>query len=401
MEGTPSTAPVTEIHRDDRFRTVVRVSSGVATLVGLVLLGIVTARGGPTFLPGLVLGLLATPLFGSLNRGDLRRVRITAEGLELVGGDGVVRTVDGHLVGGLAVAGPVVAGRLATLPIGLVPNMTGRILVVDHRGRVICARRAGWMRVADIEALARAAGVPWGAKQPRRVPGLSVPPPSGMEAPLPGTALDDPATGVMLAAFRRRRHRVAAISLAIPAIGIAALVVLANLPDDAPGRVALGWFGGLALGSFLLTVPIALIQLDEARRPLRLLRDARWWPVEAVVVSGLVTDQTARMVAVPDPTTGDLVTWKVAEGGGRGWLQGDDRTWFWLAVGGHKGDRRMVIAPPDRSDLALLERRLLGTIAAAEVRAQIRGEATEWHHRDAQEAWAAWAAAQHRPQVPG
>jgi hypothetical protein len=393
MEGHPTAAPVSEIAPDDRFRSAVRLSSAVATALGLVLTVLVVGQGRPVVLPGLFLGLLATPLIGSLNRGDLRRMRITPQGLELVGSDGVVRAIDGHLVGGLAVAGPVVAGRLANLPIGLVPNMTGRILVVDHRGRVICARRAGWMRVADVEALAHTAGVPWGAKQPRRVPGLSVPPPPGMEGPLPGTALDDPATATMIARFRRRRHRVAGVCLAIPVTGIAALVVLSNLPADAPGRLALGWFGGLALGSLLFTVPIALIQLDEARRPRRLLRSASWWPVEAVVVSGLVTDQTARVVAVPHPTTGDLLTWKVSEGGGRGWLQGDDRTWFWLAIDSRKGDRRAVIAPPDRSDLALLERRLLGSIAAAEVRAQIRGEAADWHHH---EAWAAWAQHQHQ-----
>jgi len=393
MEGLPTAAPVTEIAPDDRFRAIVRIISAATTAVVAVLSAFLVGQGVPPLILGAVLGLVLTPLVGSLSRGDLRRVRITAQGLDLLGHDGVVRAIDGRIIGGLAVTGPVIAGRLAALPIGLVPNMIGRIVVVDHNGRTVCARRAGWMRVADVEALARTAGVPWGGKQARRVPGLSTPPPPGMEAPLPGSALDDPATAAMLTPFRRRRHRVALICLAIPAAGITALVVLSNLPADAPGRLALGWFGGLALGSFLLTVPIALIQLDEARRPRSLLRGATWWPVEAVVVSGLITDQTARLVAVPHPATGDLLVWKVAEGGGRGWLQGDDRTWFWLAVDPRRGDRKAVIAPPDRSDLALLERRLLGSIASAEVRSQIQGEAAEWHQR---EAWAAWAAAQHQ-----
>ncbi|HMJ74787.1 MAG TPA: hypothetical protein VK507_02385 [Iamia sp.] len=388
-------APVTEIAPDDRFRAIVRLTSAAATALSVALCIFLVSQGFPLFFPCALIGLAAIPLLGSLNRGDLRRLRITAQGLDLLGEDGVLRSIDGRLIGGVAVTGPVIAGRLAALPIGMVPNMIGRIVVVDHNGRTVCARRAGWMRVADVEALARTAGVPWGGKQARRVPGISTPPPPGMEAPLGGSALDDAATAAMLAPFRRRRHRVALVCLAIPAVGIAALVVLSNLPADAPGRLALGWFGGLALGAFLFTVPIALIQVDEARRPRSLLRGATWWPVEAVVVSGLITDQTARLVAVPHPATGDLLVWKVAEGGGRGWLQGDDRTWFWLAVDPRRGDRKAVIAPPDRSDVALLERRLLGGIAIAEVRVQIQGEAAEWHQR---EAWAAWAAAQHQLQ---
>jgi hypothetical protein len=382
------TAPVTEIRPDDGFRTVVRIASAGATAAGLALCIVLVAGGLPGLLGGVLVGLPAMPLLGSLSRGDLRAVRITATGLDLVGHDGVVRSIDGRVVGGMAVSGFVVAGRLVAVPIGFVPGALGRIVVVDHRGRVVCARRAGWLRVADVAALAATAGVPWGGSQPRKVPGVSMPPPPGMEAPLPGLAADEPGTATMLGRFRRRRNRVVLVSLGIPVSGILALVLLSNLPADAPGRSALGWYGGLALGAILFALPIALVQADEARRPRKVLRASPWWPVEAVVVSGLITDQTARAVAVRRPHDDGIDLWKVEAGGSRGWLQGDDRTWFWLAVDG--SGRRAVIAPPDHSDLALLGRSRIVGLALAEVRAQIVGEAAEWQHR---EAWAAWVAA--------
>jgi hypothetical protein len=385
----PPVAPVTEIRPDDGFRRLVRIGSAVATALAAVVVGALVAAGGPPVVGGALLGLTATPLIGSLNRGDLRLVRITASGLDLVGGDDVVRSIDGRIVGGLAISGPVVSGRLAALPIGFVPGMIGRLLVVDHRGRVVCARRAGWMREADVAALAATAGVPWGGRQPRKVPGVSAPPPPGMEGPLPGVAADDPATAAGLARFLRRSRRAALVATVWLATGIAALVLLANLPETAPGRPVLGWYGGLAIAQLLFSIPIALVQAGEARRPRRILRGAPWWPVEAVVVSGLITDQSARMVAVPRPDIGDVDVWKVTGGGGRGWLQGDDRTWFWLAV--DRRGRNAVIAPPDRSELALLEKRVLAGLTSGEVRSEVLSEAAEWHHR---QAWAAWAAAQ-------
>lgn len=99
------------------------------------------------------------------------------------------------------------------------------------------------------------------------------------------------------------------------------------------------------------------------------------------MVSGLITDQSARMVAVPRPDIGDVDVWKVTGGGGRGWLLGDDRTWFWLAV--DRRGRNAVIAPPDRSELALLEKRVLAGLTSGEVRAEVLSEAAEWHHREA------------------
>ncbi len=392
MEGAATAVPMTEIHPDDGFRTMVRVASAAAVVVALALCIGLVVTGGPPLIGGTLAGLTATPLIGLLSRGDLRGVRITTDGLELVGNDGVVRRIDGRVVGGLAVAGPIFVGRLVAVPIGLVPGTIGRLLVVDHRGRVVCARRAGWMRVADVATLAAAAGVPWGGQQLRRVPGVSMPPPPGMEAPLPGTAIDDPATAAGLERFRRRSRRTALIGIGIFLSGVAPLVLLSNLPETASGRPVLGWYGGLALGSILFTIPIALVQFSEARKPGRILRAGPWWPVEAVVVSGLITDQTARAVAVPRADSGEVDVWKVSQGGSRGWLQGDDRTWFWLVVD-PKG-RKAVITPPDRSEIALLERSRLNGPPLAEARSQIVGEASQWHHHDVQEAWAAACTAQ-------
>lgn len=384
MEGHDAPALIHEVAPDDDFRW--RVRAGGVGLAVVAIAVLVATRGRIPF-GGVVPGLAIAVLIGTMNRGELRSVRATTDGLELVGQDGVVRSIPGPSIGGLATTGPVIAGRLGAIAIGWVPNTIGRLVVVDQRGRVQCARRAGWMRVADLEALAHAVGVPWGGRQPRSVPGVWTPAPASMQAPTDRPAVMDPATLAALTRFRRRLRRTALVTLSVPGIGIAALVLLSNLPRDAPGRTALGWIGGVGLGSILFLLPLVLLHADEPRRITKSLGHGPWWPVEAVVVSGLILDATARLLAIVDPTTGEVDVWKVDSGGGRGWLQGDDRTWFWITVDAR--GKHAVIAPPDRSDVALLEKRALGRIAAAEVRAMVTGESATWAHREWEErAWA-------------
>jgi hypothetical protein len=108
-------------------------------------------------------------------------------------------------------------------------------------------------------------------------------------------------------------------------------------------------------------------------------------------MTGLQPDASGRMVGVVDPATGEAMWWKVTNGGGHGWLQGDDRTAFWfLAVG-----KYALIAPPDRSHLAVLERRTLNEAARRSAAEAVRSEAVAWQGR---QAWADWAATQqHAP----
>lgn len=383
--GAESAVVLAEVGPDARYRALARAAAAVA-LVGAVALVVGLAASGIRIGPlGTILcALPLVVLAGTLSRGDLVAIRVTPFGLDLVGRDGVVRTVPGPHIGALGVSGRAVAGRLFTLPIGWLSSFEGRVVVLDHQGRVMSARRSGWVRVDDVVRLAAVAGVPWAGVLPRMVPGAPPHPPAAMGDPQPARAVDDPVTAAALARFGHRTRRAALVLAGLLGTGIAALTLLAQLPPDAPGRPALGWIGGLGLGSVLFTLPLVLVHLSESSRVRSILRAGPWYPVEAVVVAGLVTDATARTVGVVNPHTGDVEWWKVEAGGERGWLQGDDRAWFWYCP--VPGRRRAALAPPDRSHVAVLGRTLLSKIALAEARSQVSGEAAAWQGHQARPA---------------
>jgi hypothetical protein len=386
MEGQQVDALAT-IRPDVGFLRAVRAlavaaAAGAVTIV--VLLAVAEIAVGPLVLVLLPFCVVAA----TLSRGNVAEARVTRSGLDIVGHDGVVRSIPGPAIGGMGISGPVVAGRLVAVPLGFVPSTIGRIVVVDHQGRVICARRAGWMAVADIHTLAAAGGVAWLGPVRRQVPGVSLPPPPGMEAPLPLAAREDPATVAALGRIRGRTRRLWLWLIGWFVTGIGSLYLLEALPDGHGLRPLLGWYGGLGIVALIFGAPLLALYGEHARWARRNLRSGhQWWPVEAVVVAGLVTDASARVVGVVDPATGATVWWTVEEGGEQGWLQGDDRTWFWFLIG--KRQKKALIAPPDRSDIAVLERTLLGRIVTAEADAQVRAEAMEWQAR---QTWAAHAA---------
>jgi hypothetical protein len=91
------------------------------------------------------------------------------------------------------------------------------------------------------------------------VPGVSLPPPPGMDRVLPGPAHDDPAT--IAAAHRVRRHlrRVGLVVFGILGLAIASFVLLDALPEGHDLRGYLGWTGSLGLLVFLFGGPVAAV----------------------------------------------------------------------------------------------------------------------------------------------
>ncbi len=397
MEGPPTTAPALASARPDRATLRIAPVGALATL----LLGLTTCAVlivSPSGLPvpvGLMVVLPVLVFGATYSRANLAEARVTAVGLDLVGDDGVVRTIPGGSIGAMGYAGTVVAQRLVAVPVSFLPNLMGRIVVVDRAGRVVCARRAGWMKLDDVAALAAAGGVPWLGGQVRTVPGATLPPPPEMAHHHDGPVRDDPLAAAAFARQRARVRRVVLITWSLPVISTICFVVMSNVAS-AP-MLLLGWVGGLGVAAFILGGPCVALWSSGARDARRLLRKAEvpWWPVEAVVVAGLIADANARVVGVVHPTTGEMGWWTVKWGGERGWLQGDDRGWFWFVPSGR--GKRAMIAPPDRSHVAVLEQRLLSKIAVAEARSQISGEAFEWQGR---QRWEAWAAAAGAPQGP-
>ncbi len=168
----------------------------------------------------------------------------------------------------------------------------------------------------------------------------------------------------------------------MPAAGLGALV--GGSADD-----VIGTFVVLSIVFLLFGIGFAVVGNDHRAGVRRVLASGQPWAlVEAVVVSGLVADGSARTVGVVHPGTGEIEWWTVKGGGERGWLQGDDRTWFW-AVRGTKG-KKAVIATADRSDVALLEKRVLGKLVISEARAQVDHERAGWQHQQAWQQWQAW-----------
>jgi hypothetical protein len=391
MEGPTTTASVLASARPDRSMLwAVRLGSTAIVALGIVLLVLaVTAENSPPVPIGFLIVLPLIVFGATFSRANVTEARVTAAGLDLVGVDGVVRSIPGGAIGGVGYAGMVLAGRLVAIPLHWLPNTMGRIVVVDRAGRVICARRAGWMPLDEVEALAAAGGVPWLGSHARTVPGATVPPPPEMTHPHDGPARTEPATAAGLRRQRARVRRVVLATWALPVVSTICFVILANVPD-APARPVLGWVGGLGVVAFILGGPCVALWSSAPREARRILKtDQPWWPVEAVVVAGLISDANARVVGVAHPASGEMAWWTVKWGGERGWLQGDDRGWFWfLPATRGKG---ALLAPPDRSHHAVLEQRLLGKLALAEARRQIDGEAADWQGR---QAWAQWASAQ-------
>lgn len=392
VEGTIAPEVVARARRDLGFRRTIRVAALVASVVLVVVLLVVSLSTRVPLPVGLVLLASFGVLGSTLSRADLVEARVTAAGLELVGQDGLVRSIPGRAIGALGINGTVLSGRLFTSTFGVIPGTNGRLVVLDPEGRVICARRAGWTRVEDVAALAAAGGVPYVGKVASAVPGATLAPPTDLVPPVPGPPLADPATAAgLLAARDRQRTAWTAVGgvLVLGALAVAGLIVL---PADAPGRTAVQLlavaavlgviFGGLAVAQ-------AGDHVRQARSVLR--RAGGWYLVEAVVSTGLASNSSARVVGVVDPRTAEPELYTVRGGGERGWLQGDDRTWFWFAPAAR--GKKAVMAPLDRSHVALLEQRLLHRLTHAEARGQIRSERESWDDR---RAWQAWEAEQAR-----
>lgn len=395
MEGHDPTAPALAVVRpDDDFIRTVRLASLGTLALGAGLVGVMAA-GGPALPVGLLVFASLAVCASTRHKGNLTEVRVTTRGLDLVGHDGVVRTIDGPAIGGLGRSGAVVSGRLFTVPIGFVAGAGARLIVVDRAGRVICARRASWLRVDELEALATRAGVPWIGEAHRTVPGSSLAPPPEMGVMPVGSAQEDPATAAAIAQSRARTRRVVLLTWSLPLVATVAFLVLANGGTSIPavGRGILGWVGGLATVAFLFGGPRVLVWSNASREVRRALcRGGPWMPVEGIVLRGGPgsLDGDHRMVGLVTPGT-DQVTWyTVNHGGERGWLQGDDRTWFWASPVGTRA--KALIAPPDRSHVGLLERRLVDRLVERGAASAVAREAEDWHH---QQAWAA-----HQQQAP-
>lgn len=321
-------------------------------------------------------GLVAAATF---NRGNVVAVTVTSQGLEIAGQDGVARSIPGHEIGGFGVSGTVIGGRLVAVSISWMP--AGRLVVVNPEGRVICARRAGWLRVADLEQLARQAGRPWIGSRQRAVPGASLRFPTDMAGPV-GPARTDAQTVAAVAKLKRHFRRVGHLVWGVLLSGIICLSLMGGLASGNDVRGYLGWAGFLGLVGFLFGAPVAEIYCRPGSVIPKILKDDQpWLPVEAIVMAGLVANPMNRTVGIVEPVTGKVAWWIVDRGGDRGWLQGDDRTAFWFlpALDGKKA----LIAPPDRSEIALLEHRLLSKSVQAEADAAVRSESGEWQHRHA------------------
>lgn len=323
------------------------------------------------------MGLLVAA--ATFNRGNVVAVKVTSQGLEIAGQDGVVRSIPGPEIGGFGVSGTVIGGRLVAVSIWPLP--AGRLVLVNPEGRVICARRAGWLRVADLEQLARRAGRPWIGSRQRAVPGAPVRFPADMAGPV-GPARMDAQTVAAVAKVKRHIRRVGLLVWGALLGATICLTLMGGLASGNDLRGYLGWAGFLGLLGFVFGGPVAAIYCQPGSMIPKILKDDQpWWPVEAIVMAGLIANPTNRTVGIVEPATGNVAWWIVERGGDRGWLQGDDRTAFWFlpALDG----KTALIAPPDRSEIAVLEHRPLSKSVQAEADAAVRSERGEWQHRHA------------------
>lgn len=387
MEGTALSHVIARAQPDLGFRRNIRVAATGASIALLGVTAVVLVSTGIAFPLGVLLCAALGVLGATFSRGDLAEVRVTPTGLDVVGHDGLVRAIPGWAIGSMGINGTVVAGRLFTTNLGFLPGTNGRLVVQDREGRVLCARRAGWMRVDDIAALAAAGGVPFVGTVVLAVPGATLPPPTDLAPPPPGRPGDDPATIAAIESGRRRQRAAWAVVLALVPVAIGAFVLQAHL--DGAGRTPVfGVIGVLAVLLVLFGAPVVALCGDHVRQARAVIRRAPgWYLVEAVVATGLAADTSARTVGVIDPATGETDFFTVRGGGEKGWLQGDDRTWFWFAPA--RRGKKAVIAPPDRSQLALLEQKFLTALTRRAARDQVRSEHQRWEDR---QAWAMWAA---------
>lgn len=364
-EPHPSHPDALVVRPETRFRVLVGAAAvGIIALCAAAGFVLADDQGSPAYVRILswigVIALIA--LVRTAGWHTLRSVRVDGDDLVLEHADRTLRRVPLAQVGGLGYRGTAIGGRLFDgVAFGGAVN-AGRLVVVDRGGRLLVARRAGWMTFAELQHFCGRAGIAWVDHRSFLVPVVPVPPPTQLPVPVDPEAPADaaPAISTAIAAARRARRARLATYAGILGAGIVLCIIGAWLPEGQPpeGPVIAAGVIAILVGTVLLLVAPA----NEGRpRPMvKALRTSRWVFSEAVIAAGLDSDGNKRLLGVFAPDGRGAPVWwtKLGSGGGRGWLQDGERRWFWVAWDA-KG-RATAVATPEMDQFTLLPKEKVG-----------------------------------------
>lgn len=360
----PAPGPL-EVRPETRIRVIVG-GAAVGIIAVCALIGVATAGGEETYGFLRLLTWAAVCALVALLRTagwhTLRAVRIEGGDLVLEHADRTLRRFPLAQVGGLGYRGTAVAGRLFDGIMFGGSATAGRLVVVDREGRLLIARRAGWMTFDDLRRFCAAAGLAWVDHRSFLVPVVPVPPPYQTPVYVDPSAPADAAPGMRLAiAASRRARRIrlgSYVGLFAGGIGLCAIADALPLDPHPVGLTIAGVIASIA-GFFLLM--LAPLNEDRPRPIMKALRRSRWVFAECVVAAGLDSDGSRRLLGVfsPDGRGAPVVWAKLGRSGMRGWLQDGERRWFWVAWDA-KG-RATAIATPEMDRVAVLPKDGVGS----------------------------------------
>ena len=317
---------------------------GAVAFVSVVVLRL-PPRGLGT-IAGLLMLWSAMP---QMDRGRVHHVELEEDGdVVLVQGHETIRLA-GAAIGGIGYAGDTVVGRLS-VPYGAYEvNRLGRIVVVDAEGRILAALRGSWLMLADLERGAAFSGHRWlGCVGLEAV--TFAPPPSPPRRDEPDEFEIAEALGAMRSqAWELLRLATFGVAAVWAAVLVLSRVGAPELVMD-PLRLVVG-LGTVAWSMVLLTQPLRSSPVRQARK---ILDDASWEAVDAVIVRGAPKDTAVRAVVCVDASGRPTDSWLVDPNATTRWVQEHQRRNCYLAVGLEGSEA--VLINTDFTNVALLQK---------------------------------------------